>query len=158
MTYHCIPYDQLIEGQYIMALGVHAVDWKYAEWGKPAYGFIETKEVLEIQETHKDPELVNCPHCDEGLVFVPTQEPGEECYEGSGHHACACGDYGMWLIDDLKAEEWWNKRPREDKLQKKIDGAVKVLNKAHDFVENDEQYNALMYIQNALAELEAQDE
>ena len=41
MKYRLIQFDQLKEGDPVMAFGVHVLRWKFAEWGNPSYAFTD---------------------------------------------------------------------------------------------------------------------
>ena len=43
-TYICKRYEDLKDGEPILALGVHAVRWNFDLYGEPAYGFVPEPE------------------------------------------------------------------------------------------------------------------
>ena len=52
--YICKGYENLEEGEEILAFGVHVLRWNFEEWGNPAYGFVEDKETENQESFEKD--------------------------------------------------------------------------------------------------------
>lgn len=38
--YKCVNYENLVEGEMILAFGCHAISWDFDSMGEPSYGFV----------------------------------------------------------------------------------------------------------------------
>ncbi|MFA5379456.1 MAG: hypothetical protein WC455_27110 [Dehalococcoidia bacterium] len=54
MNYKLIPFDQLEDGQEVLAFGVHMTRWNFQEWGNPAYAFVPPEKTEEKESEDQD--------------------------------------------------------------------------------------------------------
>ena len=70
MRYDCIPYENLVEGQDILAFGCHVVTWDWETMGKPAYGFVPVEEQACEWAANKYTGSYRTPHETMGLRII----------------------------------------------------------------------------------------
>jgi hypothetical protein len=52
--YICKRYEDLKDGEAILAFGVHVFRWNFAEWGDPAYGFVPSEQEESAEEDKEE--------------------------------------------------------------------------------------------------------
>lgn len=60
--YKCVPYENLKDGEMILAFGCHVTRWNFDLMGDPAYGFVPVDDGRQLQE---DQEWIHFDYDDE---------------------------------------------------------------------------------------------